>query len=57
MRYMLRLFDAKEYAFQSLFVYNKIAEGSTIKWGHDENAVDGLREWKVLSCTENRYGI
>jgi hypothetical protein len=57
MRYMLRLFDVKEYAFQSLFVYNKIEEGSTIKWGHDENAVDGLREWKVLSCTENRYGI
>ena len=57
MKYLLSLKDPKSNDFIYLYVFAPAEEGTLIKYGHDDCAPDGLREWKVIVCSACQYGL
>lgn len=57
MKYLVSLYDAKSGDHCYVYTFAPLQEGSTIQWGHDDGAPDGLRSWKVMACSPCQYGI
>lgn len=49
MTYELIIKNKRTGSYTTILVPICITEGSTIKWGQDENNPDGLAEWEVMS--------
>ena len=57
MKYLVSLYDAKTGDHCYVYTFAPLEDGSTIQWGHDDGAPDGLRSWLVRACSPCPNGI
>ncbi|MBO5967824.1 MAG: hypothetical protein J6S14_04925 [Clostridia bacterium] len=57
MKYLVSLKDEKSGDNIYIYTFAPLRERTEIEFGHDDDTKDGLRKWRVMSCSEHPYGV
>lgn len=57
MKYLLSLKDERTGDSAYIHVFAPVEDGTIICWGADCTQEDGLRRWKVMSCTCAQFSV
>lgn len=57
MKYINAIRDEKTMDTAYIYTFAPLTDGELIQWGHDDDAPDGLRSWRVMACSPCPYGL